>query len=525
MKLETAVLSPTSQPFDIPLDCLVIFVSNTDSTKIKSQPKMAGSLKKILDCTDLSKTNGSTLLAFYPNHFQSKRILFVRLTEQSLHTKLADAINNAVDQITQLEKISTVGWLVSDELTQDFETAKLFGQVLGKYTYQRAYTKTKDKAKDKKSFADSTHLFWLTQEQSDLTAFQAGLSWGFAVSEGVNFARYLADMPANYCTPTFLAKSAENLAKSTKQSKITCQVLKPNAIKKLKMESFLSVSKGSDEEPRFIVLDYQGTSKDSTPPIVLVGKGITFDSGGISLKPAASMDEMKYDMSGAAAVLGTFKTISKAKLPIRVIGLIPACENLPSGRANKPGDVVTSMNGLTIEILNTDAEGRLILCDALTYAERYQPKYVVDIATLTGAIITSLGHLHSGLFSPHDLEHDQLARDLIIAGENSLDTCWRMPMDEEYQKLLKSKSADLANIGGSAAGSVTAACFLSNFTEKYIWAHLDIAGTAWNSGKEKAATGRPVPLLTEFLRQQSMSSVKKGPLKKKKLTPSKKSMG
>jgi leucyl aminopeptidase len=240
-----------------------------------------------------------------------------------------------------------------------------------------------------------------------------------------------------------------------------------------------------------------GKAKDA--PTVLVGKGITFDTGGISLKPGLGMDEMKYDMCGAASVLGTFRAIGEMNLKLNVIGVIPTCENMPSGRATKPGDIVTSMSGQTIEVLNTDAEGRLVLCDALTYVERFKPAAVVDIATLTGACITALGHHNSGLFTRHDAAHDALADELLAAGRSTGDTAWRMPIEDSYQEQLKSNFADIANIGGPAAGSITAACFLERFTKQYTWAHLDIAGTAWKSGPAKGATGRPVSLLTAFL--------------------------
>ncbi|HWL29946.1 MAG TPA: leucyl aminopeptidase, partial [Burkholderiaceae bacterium] len=271
-----------------------------------------------------------------------------------------------------------------------------------------------------------------------------------------------------------------------------------------KMGAFLSVARGSYEPPAFIVLRHapagaKGTSKDRKAPIVLVGKGITFDAGGISIKPAANMDEMKYDMCGAASVLGTLRAVAELELNREVIGLIPSCENLPSGRANKPGDVVTSMSGQTIEILNTDAEGRLILCDALTYAERFKPAAVIDIATLTGACVVALGHVNTGLFS----KDDALAQSLLQAGKDANDTAWRMPLDDAYQEQLRSNFADMANIGGAPAGSVTAACFLSRYTGSYPWAHLDIAGTAWRSGKDKGASGRPVPLLVQYLLDQT----------------------
>jgi leucyl aminopeptidase len=260
------------------------------------------------------------------------------------------------------------------------------------------------------------------------------------------------------------------------------------------MGALLAVAKGSDEPPKLIVLRYQGAAA-SKAPVVLVGKGITFDTGGISLKPAAEMDEMKYDMCGAASVLGTLRAVAEMKLPLNVVGLVPTCENMPSGRASRPGDIVTSMSGQTIEILNTDAEGRLILCDALTYAERFKPSAVIDIATLTGACVIALGHHNSGLFA----RQDKLATELTQAGRAAGDPCWRMPLDDEYQEQLKSPFADVANIGGRAAGAVTAACFLSRFTKAYDWAHLDIAGTAWRSGANKGSSGRPVPLLSGFL--------------------------
>ena len=265
-------------------------------------------------------------------------------------------------------------------------------------------------------------------------------------------------------------------------------------IEKLKMGSFLGVAKGSRQPPKFIILQHN-KGKKTQKPIVLVGKGITFDAGGISIKPAGDMDEMKYDMCGAASVLGTFKTIGLLNLPMNVIGIIPTCENLPDGLALKPGDILTSMSGQTIEVLNTDAEGRLILCDALTFAERFNPEVVIDIATLTGACVIALGHHASGLYS----NDDKLAKDLESAGQISMDRVWRMPLWEDYQSQLDSNFADMANIGGRAGGSITAACFLSRFTKKYKWAHLDIAGTAWKSGKAKGATGRPVGLLTQYI--------------------------
>jgi leucyl aminopeptidase len=330
---------------------------------------------------------------------------------------------------------------------------------------------------------------------------KTAVAQGIALANGMSLTKDLGNLPGNVCTPTYLANAAKKLAK---EFKLGIEVLERKQLEALKMGSFLSVTKGSDEPPKFIVLKHMhGKAKDA--PIVLVGKGITFDTGGISLKPGASMDEMKYDMCGAASVLGTFRAIAEMGLKLNVIGVIPTCENMPSGRASKPGDIVTSMSGQTIEILNTDAEGRLILCDALTYVERFKPAAVVDIATLTGACITALGHHNSGLFTRHDEAHDELASQLLAAGKATGDTAWRMPIEEAYQEQLKSNFADMANIGGPPAGSITAACFLERYTKKYTWAHLDIAGTAWKSGAAKGATGRPVPLLTAFLMNKAQA--------------------
>ncbi len=327
--------------------------------------------------------------------------------------------------------------------------------------------------------------------KTDTDEAEAGLKHGLAIGAGVGLAKDLGNLPPNICTPTYLGKQAKVLAK-TYGFKV--EVLEKEEIEKLGMGSFLGVAQGSVEPPRFIVLQHlKGDKKQKST--VLVGKGITFDTGGISLKPGADMDEMKYDMCGAASVLGTFKAIGEMDLAINVVGLIATCENMPDAGAIKPGDILTSMAGLTIEVLNTDAEGRLILCDALTYAERFEPSAVVDIATLTGACVIALGHHPSGLFS----NKDALAAELLAAGEKAHDRAWHMPLWDEFQTQLDSNFADMANIGGRAGGSITAACFLSRFAKKYDWAHLDIAGTAWKSGKEKGGTGRPVPLLTTFL--------------------------
>ncbi len=354
------------------------------------------------------------------------------------------------------------------------------------------------------SAADATYVFTTTKPKADARALdkvvigvpdkaavQAGFARASSTVAGIEVAKEWANRPANHATPTLLAQAAQEIAKAPK---MRCEVLGPKEVAKLGMGSFMAVAQGSDEPLRFIVLHYDGAAK-SQAPTVLVGKGITFDSGGISIKPAAEMDEMKFDMGGAASVLGVFKALSVLKPAINVVGLIPSCENLINGRAVKPGDVVTSMSGQTIEILNTDAEGRLILCDALTYAERFKPSAVVDIATLTGACVVALGSFRTGMFSPDDT----LAGALTAAGERAQDLCWRMPLDEEYAEGLKTSFADVANVGGRTGGAVTAAKFLQRFAEKFVWGHLDVAGSAWKSGSAKGATGRPVGLLVEFL--------------------------
>lgn len=331
--------------------------------------------------------------------------------------------------------------------------------------------------------------------KDDAKAVKTGLSRGQAIAAGIELAREAANRPGNHATPTYLAEQVKQLGRS---HGLKVEVLDKKAVEKLGMGSFLAVAQGSDEPLRFIVARYDGAAKTQAP-VVLVGKGITFDSGGISLKPGAEMDEMKFDMGGAASVLGTLRAVAELKPKLNLVCIIAACENMPSGRALKPGDVVTSMSGQTIEVLNTDAEGRLILCDALTYAERFKPAAVVDVATLTGACVIALGGVRSGMYA----SDDALAAALSDAGEAALDPCWRMPLDEEYDEALKSNFADMANVGSRAGGSVTAAKFLQRFTGKYRWGHLDIAGTAWKGGAAKGGTGRPVGLLTHFVLSQA----------------------
>jgi leucyl aminopeptidase len=368
--------------------------------------------------------------------------------------------------------------------------AEALASAAGEATY--VYRSTKPSAPEAPKLDKLTLLL---ANKADAKAADEGLARGAAIVGGVTLARELANRPGNHCTPTMLAQEARKMSRA---QGLKIEVLDRKQIDALGMGSFLAVAQGSDEPPRFIVMHYHGAAK-TVAPLVLVGKGITFDSGGISLKPGGEMDEMKFDMGGAASVIGTMHAVAALKPKLNLIGVIAACENMPSGRALKPGDVIKSMSGQTIEVLNTDAEGRLILCDALTYVERFKPAAVVDIATLTGACVVALGAVRSGLFSADDA----LAGDLQAAGDAALDTCWRMPVDDEYDEGLKSNFADVANIGGRAGGAITAAMFLKRFTGKLRWAHLDIAGTAWKGGAAKGSTGRPVGLLTHWVLSQA----------------------
>ena len=344
--------------------------------------------------------------------------------------------------------------------------------------------------------------------KAETAAVAAGLKRGQAIAAGSTLARECANRPANHCTPSYLADQARKLGKD---HGLKVSVLDRKDCEKLGMGSFLAVAQGSEEPLKFIVAQWQGGAKNEAP-VVLVGKGITFDTGGISIKPAAEMDEMKFDMGGAASVLGTFAALAELQPAINVVGIIPSCENMPDGLAVKPGDVVTSMSGQTIEILNTDAEGRLILCDALTYAARFKPRCVVDIATLTGACVIALGAVRSGLFS----NREELADAFRVAGDRSLDLCWRMPLDEDYAEGLKSNFADMGNVAGRAGGAITAAKFLQKFVAETPWVHLDIAGTAWKSGAAKGSTGRPVPLLLQYLVDQASLAENDKPVQKKR---------
>jgi len=448
-----------------------------------------GELTGALGRGDLGPKAGATQVA-YGGPGKSTRLLLVSLGTDARPTEksYSDAVRAALRHAGTLSATEATSLLHDVEIESRDLDWRLAQQVAIARELAYRFDRLKSK-KDDQPVRPSRVGFLVPQAQAG--ASRRSVARAEAVANGVDFAKDLGNLPANVCTPSYLADAARKLAR---EFGLKAQVLERKQMEALKMGALLAVAKGSEEPPKLIVLQHRGGAQRQAP-VVLVGKGITFDTGGISLKPAAEMDEMKFDMCGAASVLGTMRAVAEMKLPINVIGLVPTCENMPSGRASRPGDVVTSMSGQTVEILNTDAEGRLILCDALTYAERFAPAAVIDIATLTGACVIALGHHNSGLFTPHDA----LAAELLDAGRRAGDPCWRMPLDDEYQEQLKSPFADMANIGGRAAGAVTAACFLSRFAKNYDWAHLDIAGTAWRSGANKGASGRPVPLLSGYL--------------------------
>ena len=448
---------------------------------------LADTLTAAVNAGDFSFKTGSTLYAHRVEGVKAGRVLFAVAADGSVKAwQKAVAAGVVLVKGGGARKLA-VARVGGEALTADLAQALVTAVADTLYVYRA----TKPSAPAPAKLAAVT-LLCAKEEQA---AANAGLKSGQAVAAGVELARECANRPGNHCTPTHLADVAKGLAKS---HGLKVQVLERKDVEKLGMGSFLSVAQGSDEPLKFIVAQYNGAAKTKAP-IVLVGKGITFDTGGISLKPGAEMDEMKFDMGGAASVLGTLRAVAELKPKVNLVGIIPACENMPSGRAVKPGDVVTSMSGQTIEILNTDAEGRLILCDALTYAERFKPAAVIDIATLTGACVIALGAVRSGLFSADD----GLAEELLAAGEATGDLAWRMPLDEEYGEGLKSNFADMGNIAGRAGGAITAAKFLHKFTTKQRWAHLDIAGTAWKSGAAKGGTGRPVQLLTQYVVSQA----------------------
>jgi len=490
MKIQTKA----SKNYQQKTDCLVVALKPLK--KISSQCSelnslLGGAIAQLQNSEQFSAKRGELVNLMVPNGVAAKQIVLlgvgdskldnetVRETLALLACKLkALKINEATFDLAPLiskSDITTVG--------------RHLAEALGDTEYQ--YIKAPKAARDVKAGKEFKATLWC-EDRKALTLVKKAVGVGRAISNGKTLAKNLANMPGNVCTPTFLASQAKKLGRS---HGLKVKVLSEKDMGELGMGSLLSVSKGSREPAKLIVMEYKGAKNPKEAPHALVGKGLTFDAGGISLKPGAKMDEMKYDMCGASSVFGALLAAAEMKLPVNVVGIVPSSENLPDGIANKPGDVVTSMSGQTIEILNTDAEGRLILCDALTYTQRFKPQTVIDIATLTGAVIVALGHQTAGVMG-----NDQgVIDDLIAAGETSLDHAWQLPIKESYKKQLKSEYADLANIGTPGAGTITAACFLSYFTEDFRWAHLDIAGTAWGGVAGKRASGRAVPILTQYL--------------------------
>ena len=483
-------LNQNNNPATDTQDCVVIPVfNNTDRAVLSQSGKLLddscrGAISAILDKGDFKGKLETTTLLYDLSGCNTSRILLMGCgSEEEFDTKSLNKVIQSVCKAIKDTSITSIALYLSTASTDAIQqTVIAFENTL--------YCLDNYKSKKQDPFALETIALSNTESWKKNT--ETALKYGQAIANGMKVARDLANHPGNVCTPTFIAETAAEISSS--YSNIDIEVLEESDMEKLGMGSFLSVSKGSDEPGKMIVLQYFGTDK-SEAPIALVGKGVTFDTGGISLKPGAKMDEMKFDMGGAAGMLGTLKSCAEMGLALNLVVVLAAAENMPSARATKPGDIVTSMKGITIEVLNTDAEGRLVLCDALTYVGKFKPRLVIDAATLTGACIVALGHHISAVLS----NDDGLVNDLQAAGNTINDPIWRLPMNDEYKKQLKSALADLGNIGGPAAGTITAACFLGEFTKDYKWAHLDIAGTAWDG---KDATGRPVPLLSQFLINQ-----------------------
>lgn len=455
-----------------------------------------GYLSTILRRGDLEGKLGQTLLLHNVPGTLADRILLIGCGRER---ELGDAqyrkiIQKTIETLNDMGSMETVCYLTElnvrgrDTHWRVRHAIEIASSTLYRFDQLKSKKDVTRRPLRKIIFSVSSRRELLQAEQSSIEAQ--------SIAEGVKLAKDLGNLPANICTPTYMSERAQSLCRAHKNApvQLSCKILDEEAMRELKMGALLAVAQGSEEPAKMIILEYQGGTKNQ-PPIVLIGKGVTFDTGGISLKKPENMHEMKYDMCGAASVMGTMSALADLQLPLNVVGIMPCTENSPSGKATRPGDIVTSMSGQTIEIINTDAEGRLILCDALTYCERYKPDIVIDIATLTGACIIALGAHPHGLFG----NHSPLTNDLLNAGRESGDRAWEMPLWDDYQEQLDTPFADLKNVAGKPAGSIIAACFLSRFSKKYQWAHLDIAGTAWHPDGKKGATGRPVPLLTQYL--------------------------
>jgi len=477
-------------------DCLVVGVRENaqqppSTRKIDKAAK--GLIGTLMRSGDIDGRPGNALMVPSPAGIEAKRLLLVGVGDKPDVDDFASSALAAARQLCSSRSVSAIVTLTEIAVSgaDPAARARMVSQAIQGAGYRFNQLKSAKGKEAARRRCTVKRVSLVGGSAKNDASMRKGIQEACAIANGVSLARDLGNLPGNICTPSYLANQAKKLGKS---HKLKVSVLDEAKMKALGMGALLSVSRGSREPARLIIMEHQG-GKRSDPPVVLVGKGLTFDAGGISLKPAGAMDEMKYDMCGGASVFGAMVAAAELNLKLNVIGIVPSSENLPDGAANKPGDIVTSMAGKTIEILNTDAEGRLILCDALTYAQRYKPAAVIDIATLTGACVVALGHPATGLFSPDD----ELADELLSCGEVARDRAWRMPIWNEYQKQLDSPFADMANIGGRTAGAVTAACFLARFTKNMTWAHLDIAGTAWHSGANKGATGRPVPMLARFL--------------------------
>ncbi|MCC7258878.1 MAG: leucyl aminopeptidase [Gammaproteobacteria bacterium] len=453
-----------------------------------------GLLRALLRHGDVRGEAGETLLLPKVPGLACPRVLLVGLgaREKCDRKVFRKAMRAALGAVTRTAAADVVSYLGTEAVrgTDAYRRARIAVEAWHDVAYR--FTTLKTRASNSQNKAPRQRALGLAADAADAAATRRGLAHGQAIGAAMTLARDLGNLPANICTPSYLVRQAREVARGNARLGVT--VLDEARMRRLKMGSLLSVTAGSDEPARFIVMNYRGAAR-SKAPVVLVGKGITFDTGGISLKPGPQMDEMKYDMSGAGTVIAVLQAVAALRLPLNVVGLVPTCENMPGGSATRPGDIVRSMSGQTIEILNTDAEGRLILCDALSYGLRYRPAAMIDIATLTGACVVALGKHRSGLMA----NADPLAEALLAAGEAADDPAWRLPLGEEYMEQLKSPFADVANIGGREAGTITAAAFLSRFVGTTPWAHLDIAGTAWNAGASKGSTGRPVGLLVEYL--------------------------